>query len=170
MIEALYCDGGVIGPNPSKLGGTWAWCLVAGGEIVRFGSGIVAPDDVGVEAVTNNHTELIAAIRALSAVHPGWRGVIHSDSLVTIRRMTGRHASFNGVPPAIESKAHAIRRRMTLCGRVRFVLLGGHPTKEELRVGRNRKGHPTSKWNCWADEECNRLAAEFRLRETGGRV
>ena len=37
---ALYADGGVIGSNPSSLGGTWAWCGVsASGDRIRTISG-----------------------------------------------------------------------------------------------------------------------------------
>ncbi len=43
-IVALYTDGGVIGQNPSLVGGTWAWCLVdASGEMRRHAFGRITP-------------------------------------------------------------------------------------------------------------------------------
>ena len=52
---ALYTDGGVIGQNPSPIGGTWAWCMVSeGGERTRHAYGYVTPADLGTPTVSNN--------------------------------------------------------------------------------------------------------------------
>lgn len=59
MIVALYCDGGVIGRNPSKFGGTWAWCAVdeTGARVIERSDRI---DCRPFQLITNNHTEQIA--------------------------------------------------------------------------------------------------------------
>ena len=52
---ALYTDGGVIGQNPSPIGGTWAWCMVgADGTRTRHAYGSVTPADLGTPTVSNN--------------------------------------------------------------------------------------------------------------------
>lgn len=45
-METLYCDGGVLGKNPSEHGGVWAWRLVndqPGNNIVHERSGLLVP-------------------------------------------------------------------------------------------------------------------------------
>ena len=49
---ALYTDGGVIGQNPSPIGGTWAWCMVgADGTRTRHAYGYVTPADLDTPTV-----------------------------------------------------------------------------------------------------------------------
>lgn len=157
--DEVYCDAGVIGPNPSTKGGTWAWCWVKDKQIVRTASGVITPEDVQMLIVTNNVSELFAAIRALESVPPTWWGVLHTDSLVTLRRITTGQ-KFNGVPPWM------IKRSLTVRDTHRnyFVqLVGGHPTTQELLLGKRvRNGLKVSKFNVWCDEECGRLARHFR--------
>ena len=76
---ALYCDGGVIGRNPSSQGGVWAWCGVDknGTRIIEKGGFVPAPPGV---QITNNHTEQIAICLALEAMPDGWSGLVCSDS------------------------------------------------------------------------------------------
>lgn len=156
MTALLYCDGGVIGPNPSRLGGTWAWCLVAGEDIIRHGSGVLTPEDWG-GPVTNNATEAVAALMALESMPPGWKGVLHTDSLVTLRRLQTHPP--RKLEPIIRNRVLALRRR----GGWGVALVAGHPTRLELKNGRReRNGLPTSKWNCWCDEECTRLTRLFK--------
>lgn len=151
----LYTDGGVIGRNPSAIGGTWAWCLVDDGEVIREGSGIITPNDISKSTVSNNDTELYAAVRGLEAVGPNFDGVWFTDSKVTIHRLTS-HPKFTGCPLWLRKRAEQLRdaRKWTV------ILLGGHPTKADLKIGKMTDGSPVSEWNVRCDKECCRLAEE----------
>jgi ribonuclease HI len=162
---SVYCDGGVIGRNPSPHGGTWAWLHVSaiGGELDRD-SGIVTPKDVGLPTVTNNMTELLAALFAMEAVPEGWSGTIYTDSHVTELRIERRHssqkpASMVGIPPLLVERVRKARARL---GDFKVVLLGGHPTIDEVRMGRRRDGFPCSAHNVRCDQMCQDRAAQFR--------
>ena len=157
MNASLYVDGGVCGRNPSKIGGTWAWILVEDAILVKQASGIVTPEDIGVAAVTNNQTELLAAVRALDAAGKEWQGILWTDSQVTKYRLEDSK-SFEGVPSWLRLWTLAIRRQPR---RYRIKLLGGHPSLQELEQGCRRDGTPVSKWNVFCDEECQRLAKSF---------
>lgn len=156
--EFVYCDGGLIGPNPSPVGGTWAWVWVHGGIQGRSASGIITPSDFEMPTISNNHTELLAAVRALESTPKGWTGTLCSDSQVTLHRLS-QGTTFNNVPRwLVDRTLQATRSR-----RCKVKLMAGHPTKIELQQGfRERNQLPTSKWNCWCDIECRRLAAKFR--------
>lgn len=154
----LFTDGGVIGPNPSPLGGTWAWCLVVNNDRIAYhASGIVTPKDIGLPTVSNNVTELLAAVEGLDNAVPqpvDW----FTDSGVTLWRLT-TGKKWAGVPDWLKARAIACRP-----GVKSATLLGGHPNKAELASGRRKDGKPVSEWNVWCDHECNRLAAEFRAK------
>jgi ribonuclease HI len=156
--EAIYTDGGVIGPNPSKLGITWAWCQVRGDSLLRSGSGIIEPADLEMETCSNNVAELMGALRGLLSVPVGWDGILYTDSKVTLHRITDSF-SFKGVPQGIINQVLKIRRGR----KYKVVLLAGHPTRAEMKSGcAVRNGLPVSKWNVWCDKECCRLATEFK--------
>lgn len=160
MTEELYCDGGVIGRNPSIIGGTWAWCLIRDGLVFRSACGVITPEDCKPHPgiVTNNITELYAAVQALEAMGEGWDGIIHTDSSITLQRIT-EGVSFANVPQSLRIRALAVRRGR----KYKTKLLAGHPTKEELVKGKARRnGNPVSIWNCWCDEQCQRLAKEYQ--------
>lgn len=158
-VAAVYCDGGVVGPNPSRLGGTWAWCWVDGSDIrIHQESGALSPEDLGLEVITNNHMELIAALKALASVGPDWRGVLHSDSLVTLSRLgKGSGASmpaFKGAPQWMVKEVFEVRRTFT---KYSAKLVAGHPTRAELDAGTARRnGLPVSRHNCWCDQACTK--------------
>jgi hypothetical protein len=160
----LYADGGVITRNPSDEGGAWAWRLVSDAdEIVLQGSGVILPAEAGLPQITNNLTELLACVEALEAMPGSWRGTLFTDSLVTLCRLFNADPSFNGVPPELEARTWAQRRR--LWG-YRVVLLDGHPTRKQLASGIGKRGNPCSKWNVACDEECRRLAVAFKTAKT----
>ncbi len=161
-MTELYTDGGVIQKNPSPYGGTWAWCLVEDNSIVHQDSGIIQPIDLGLEKISNNVSELYAAMRGLSFLPTEWNGTIHIDSEVTLWRITTSN-SFNNVPIFIRDKVLELR-----AGKFwKVILLGGHPTKAELKQGyRKRNNLPVSKWNQWCDQECTRLAEQFLANQT----
>jgi ribonuclease HI len=88
----VYCDGGVIGSNPSAMGGTWAFVLVFS-EIINLvtkievpysieSSGVITPADVDLPSVSNNVSEIVAALNALEILPADWAGTLYSDSLV----------------------------------------------------------------------------------------
>jgi ribonuclease HI len=162
----LYSDGGCVGPNPSPRGGTWAWCLVGpDGGREEEASGFVTPAEAGVETVTNNYAELLAAVLALESRPAGWSGVLHTDSQITLYRVERRPpdrkpARMAGIPDNLAARLEAVKARL---GDYRLVLLGGHPTRAELAAGRRRDGLPCSPHNVYCDLLCSRAARE----ETG---
>jgi ribonuclease HI len=161
MSDGLYCDGGVIGRNPSPLGGTWVWCLVLDGEIIECNGGVIANRPV----TTNNFTELYAALKALQALHP-FDGTLWTDSRITLGRLT-TGKSFEGIPNYLRQAALEFRRNREWDVK----LLAGHPTKQDLKKGyrikRSGRHHPVSEWNVWCDNECKRLAKDFMEKHNG---
>jgi ribonuclease HI len=153
----IFCDGGVVGRNPSIIGGTWAYCWVdKNGERVLKKSGVVTPSDIGLPAVTNNLTELLAVMKGLESVEEGWKGDVYTDSKVTLLRIT-TSKSFKGIPVSIINNILHLRRTRVY----EAILLSGHPTKEHLAKGIGKRGTPVSVHNVWCDEQCQRLAREF---------
>lgn len=171
MTLDLYADGGVIGRNPSPWGGTFAALLVdpfandGAGGILTLTSGIVTPADAGsgIAAITNNYTELLAAVRALDLAPSGWRGTLYTDSWVTLCRIVRPRAGFAGIPDALQAELRAVKAR---AGRFDVILLDGHPTLAQLAAGVGKRGNPVSKWNVECDRECGRLAAEWKANNT----
>ena len=161
MASELFTDGGVIGKNPSKIGGTWAWCLVEDGELSRFDSGIVVASCGN--HITNNFTELYAALNALNSVGLEWEGTLYTDSAITRHRLMKSNA-FNGIPRWMETEARNLRQTR----KINVVLISGHPTKRDLIAGRKRNGKPCSVWNVFCDKRCRKLA-EKALRQNSGR-
>lgn len=166
MIEHLYCDGGVIGRNPSEKGGTWAWCGVDnGGNMVASNSGVIDPAEWGYLAgvcgpfvVTNNVSELIAVLEAVESVDLGWSGTVYSDSQITLGRVFMGWAR-NGIRKKLSDRLDHVIDRM---GEVQHVLLQGHPTKADLARGIGKKRNlPVSVHNVWCDKECSKRAKEW---------
>lgn len=176
----VFTDGGVIGRNPSELGGTWAYIMVPTsptfgihdwpeamqpyatwlkGRCVVRDSGVVAPSDIGLKFVSNNVTELWAAMEALERMPAGWGGNLCTDSGVTQCRLVNKSPSFRGIPADLRDRFWKARQR---AGAFRVTLLSGHPTKAHLAAGIGKRGTPVSEWNVACDEECNRLARVSR--------
>jgi ribonuclease HI len=158
LPHSIYCDGGCVSRNPSPHGGTWCFCWVTQkGERVRHQSGLVFPQEVGLGRITNNLTELLAAVKALESVSKNWDGTLYTDSLVTMRRITTGQR-FVGIPNHLRLRALELRRGR----KYKVVLVGGHPTRKELTEGRReRNGLPVSPHNQFCDHECCRLAKDF---------
>ncbi len=183
---SVYADGGLLGKNEKdwgcREGGTWGWCAVSapekrdllengneiGGydahsELIHSDSGVVKGTDK--RGVTNNHTEQIAIIKAIEAMPENWSGTIYTDSRTALLRVQCDYQIHNlgfnrkvtsekGLPPNISRRSKEAVQR--LGKRVKFVLLQGHPTNEELAQGwGNRRDLPVSKWNDLCDELCN---------------
>ena len=157
--EILFTDGGCAGPNPSKIAGTWAFVRVdkSTDKILEKRSGIITPKRVQLPAITNNLSELYAAWKALKSLPVDWDGKIYTDSQVTLWRITDG-LKFAGIPSWIETEVRQLRQNRQWTAK----LLSGHPTKEDLRIGRSKRtGRPVNKWNVFCDDECNRLARQF---------
>lgn len=160
---ALYTDGGVIGSNPSRIGGVWAYCFVdAFGLRIAQASGVITPEQAHVPAVTNNLTELLALVYGLERLPAGWTGTVCSDSWVSLLRVY-EAAKLRNVPRWLVERLQALQRSGRLAD-MKYVLLDGHPTKAELAAGRGKRGHPVSEHNVWCDAECNRRAQALRER------
>lgn len=157
LPTAIYTDGGLIGVNPSSIGGTWAWVWIKRGQVINQGEGVVTPEELGVSTVTNNVTELLAAVKALQSVPPGWDGTLFTDSRVTLLRITTSYR-FAGVPDFLKQATLFLRRERNYM----VQLIGGHPTRKELAEGRRaRNGLPVSPWNVLCDETCTKLAKDY---------
>jgi ribonuclease HI len=161
MIAGMFADGGVIGPNPSLIGGTWAWCHVdESGQRIAHASGIVRPFLKDAECqpipVTNNNTEMIALTRGLLSLPEGWSGTIYSDSRLALGWVFWgfKHEK---VPVHLYQKAKSALGRL---GSVEVVHLDGHPTVAQLQSGLGKRGNRCSEHNVWCDAECGRRAVE----------
>lgn len=158
----LYCDGGVIGRNPSPHGGTWAFYYLIGGNdddpTFLKQSSLVTPDMAGLPMITNNYTELLAAVCGMEVLPGGWDGTIYTDSHVTLCRLVNPGAGMKGIPDDLQARLAACKARL---GDFRCVLLDGHPTTAQLAAGKGKRGNPVSKWNVLCDKECTRIAKEY---------
>lgn len=164
LAVKAFADGGVIGVNPSPLGGTWAVYFVDAQdqEIAHF-SGVITPEMVGLPTVSNNVSELYACLEAMKRLPDGWKGVLHTDSGVTQCRLVNASPGMKGIPEA--GVQATFRHRARLKG-MRVVLLDGHPNLAQLAAGVGKRGYPTSKWNVLCDQECGRQATAFRTAAT----
>jgi ribonuclease HI len=155
-IIALYADGGLIGANPSEVGGVWAWCGVnRNGERVIERGGVVPANG---RPITNNHTEQIAITLALEAMPDGWSGAVCSDSNVALGRVFKGWKQKNLPANIAKCSAAAVAR----LGEIDVVLLQGHPTKADLERGIGAKRNlPVSIHNVWADKRCREEARKY---------
>lgn len=160
MITEVYTDGGVIGHNPSKLGGTWAFVLLNADGTFEQQSGVITPAEIGMDVVTNNVTELWAAVEALERLPVGWLGKLYTDSSCTKHRLLRRKPSMKGVPDVLSDRLFSARKRLPQP--LRVVLLDGHPNKHHLAAGVGKRGQPVSKWNVLCDKLCTAQAEKFR--------
>ncbi len=161
MRVDLYTDGGNLSANPSKEGGTWAWVLI-NPELdieVNHQSGVITPAGYGLETISNNVSELYAAICGLEAVNEHYLNTWFTDSKVTLLRITIAKTPFNGVPLQLVERVRAIQKRFS--GGIKSMLLGGHPSQAELAAGVRKDGFPVSKWNCMCDRLCNEQRSKF---------
>jgi ribonuclease HI len=157
QVIMAYCDGGIMGQSPSRYGGAWAWCHVDGlNKRVKEKASLIMPTE-SWPTLTNNYVELVAAIRALEALPEGWNGVLGSDSQITLGRLFEDWHT-EGIPDGMVARA---KKALARLGKVKGVLLGGHPTLVELERGYNSKGRPVSEHNVWCDKECQRFMAHY---------
>jgi len=162
----LYADGGVIRKNPSTIGGTWAFRIVANGMAIAERSGVITPQEACLPAITNNLTEMLAVVRglALLSLTPQFCGTVYSDSMVTLGRIF-LGWKWSEIPPWLHQEFRTARAGLRCWDQVRFVLLDGHPTKAHLDAGKGKRGHAVSAHNVWCDHECGRVGAQYKLLE-----
>lgn len=167
MITELYCDGGVIGSNPSAIGGTYAGLLVyEDGHVYGF-SGAISAQDMGSD-VTNNQTEMLALLRGLQKLPDDWCGTIYSDSQVTLGRAF-LEWKWKNIPEWMHRLWRQQRGRLKNWDQIQYALLDGHPTKAQLTAGIGKRGHPVSVHNVWCDHACTEAGARF-LEEIGKNI
>lgn len=159
MFE-LYCDGGCISRNPSLIGGTWAWCIVRDDTLIASASGMVSPSSERMAWISNNYTELLAAVLCLEHFRREMgdkaKGILHTDSSVTRGRLVGKKPKFANIPKELVNRA--VEAKRSIAG---VILLAGHPTAQELGVGR-RGSTPVSKWNVLCDKMCSKESKNQR--------
>jgi ribonuclease HI len=163
LSNALFADGGVIGANPSAIGGTWAWRWVCETRVLVQHSGVITPRQADLPAITNNLTEMLALVRGLQTLPDAWVGTVYSDSQITLGRIF-QGWKWKNIPLWLHHDYQQARGRLVNWDQIGFVLLQGHPTRAELAAGVGSRGYPVSEHNVWADKACGERAAEF-LRE-----
>ncbi len=187
-IVEVYADGGCICNVCSPVGVTWAFIHVdENGRIARrcngliltapwydrwlqtngnkqieydfntYKSGAVKGLEPGMVA-TNNLSELFAASMALVLVEEYWQGKFFTDSAITIGRMWRGHA-LNGIPQDVRELMWSAMR---ISNHIKPVLLDGHPSRDQLESGIGKRGNPVSIFNKLCDQDCTRLAKEFK--------
>lgn len=161
MIVGAYADGGLLSANPSPIGGTWAWVHVDADEkIVDSRSGVMIAGEDGMPCpVSNNHSEFMAFTRCIARLPAGWSGRVYTDSECTLKRFRNLRGTYENMPPRWLEFAEAYLSRL---GDVEFVLLGGHPSREDLVRGYRKDGLPVSRWNKWCDDECTRQRLRWK--------
>jgi ribonuclease HI len=161
-IVSVYADGGVIGSNPSAIGGTYAYRLIEeDGEVGHYIDGafvLTARENGGT--VTNNQTEMMGVLSALELVPDDFAGTVYSDSQVTLGRVFMGWKWAN-VPKFMHEKYQALRARLINFNNIKYVLLDGHPTKAQLQAGKGKRGQPVSEHNVWCDHACTEAGEKY---------
>lgn len=169
IIEA-YCDGGVIASNPSSIGGTYAYRLIYDDGHIEEYHTATTPAQMGVDVITNNQTEMIAALMMITQLPHDFEGTVYSDSAVTLGRIF-KGWKWKNIPQRFHEMYKRQRIRFTNWDKIKYVQLDGHPTKAQLASGIGKRGNPVSEHNVWCDEACQKagegLMAELRRCECG---
>jgi len=133
----LYTDGGVIGANPSMVGGTYAYVIVKGKKAIHQEAGVYSPLKMGTSVVTNNQMELLAVVRGMlwAEDHGIKVSVVYSDSQVTLGRVF-HDWRLKNIPPWMVEQLKRIDMKGV--------------------QGEFVRGHNGDRWN----EMCDRLATE----------
>jgi len=161
-IVSVYADGGVIGSNPSAIGGTYAYRLIEEDEECNHyidGAFVLTARENG-GPVTNNQTEMMAVLSALELVPDDWAGSLYSDSQVTLGRVFMGWKWAN-VPQFMHAKYKDLRARLTRFEDIKWFLLDGHPTKAQLQAGKGKRGGPVSEHNVWCDQACTEAGEKY---------
>lgn len=184
-IIKTFSDGGVIGPNPSREGGTWYYIVTEDEKVLDECGGVLRPVDLCPKTkppVTNNITELYGLCSAILGSWPGRPGkgetrieevtpdahlIAYTDSFVSLSRLQNLDASMENVPDWLVCKVRNAQEHLRRFLSFHFVLLQGHPTKADLAAGIGAKRKlPVSIWNVKCDDGCARMRREYE----GGEV
>jgi ribonuclease HI len=153
----LFTDGGCSRKNPSPYGISWAYVAVDENDtIIKQESGAITTESCGKYKASNNLAEMIAAVKALeyAAQNNGDSVILYSDSELTLNRIF-KDYSKDGLPNNVVSRlGTAVAKINKLSG----ILVGGHPSKKELKAGIGKKGLPVSKYNVLCDKLCKEEA------------
>ena len=163
----IYTDGGVWKQNPSPVGGACAYRIVVGaGEVLAADCLPIYPATVGVPAVSNNNTELLAIVmgmqkaldlKACGLLDPGGSVRVCSDSIIALGWVF-EGFSLRSVPRALQTALAQMQERRQSSTLVwSHELLAGHPTDANLAAGymTKRSGrYPVSEHNVWCDRQC----------------
>jgi len=156
-VVAIYGDGGVLGANPSPVGGVWAFCLVgADGRRLYEAAGHITSDEaksLGLQWTSNNFAEVMALLLAFEAMSGDATLRVFSDSrnAISAHQRAGDPDPWKPpyLPQPIWGRMVAARDRL---GPMKFTLLKGHPTKQDLARGQRPDGKPVSEHNVWCDK------------------
>lgn len=134
---------------------------IRSGKVIFQDSGIITPEQMKLKVITNNISELYAAVKAILSVPKEWDGKIYTDSLITYRRITTSH-KFNGIPNGLKKLTTKLRTENKYMAK----WIKGHPNENDLDNGKNDKGQLVSKYNVLCDDLCNELS----IKILGGEV
>lgn len=162
-MNQLFADGGVIEHNPSTIAGTWAVRLLAGETVLQEQSGVITLAEAGLEAITNNQTELLAIVRGLALLPNDWCGAVCSDSQNALGRCWWGW-KWTNIPPWLHAEYQRERRRLKRFNDFNIVLLDGHPNRAQLAAGIGKRGHLVSEHNVAVDKACGQAAADYLKR------
>jgi ribonuclease HI len=151
-IIELYADGGVIGSNPSAIGGTYAYRLIKTDRLTIDRSGTITTLQMG-GLITNNQTEMLALLRGFAQLPDDFKGTVYSDSHVSLGRIFLAW-KWNNIPAWMHRLYRDQRDRLKYWNEIKYILLDGHPTKDQLIKGIGKRGHPVSIHNVWCDHAC----------------
>jgi ribonuclease HI len=159
-MNELYCDGGVMAVNPSPYGGMYAYRILSDGEVVHEHAEIIFPYQAELPTISNNLTEMMALVCGLETLPIDWTGTVFSDSQVTLgRAFLGW--KWNNVPEWLVKRFDNAKARLIHWEQIQWVLLDGHPTREQLLRGTGKRGHAVSAHNVWCDKACQMLVKQF---------
>lgn len=165
MITKIYTDGGVCKKNPSPYGLSWGFLsLDENDTVVHEDSGRVTTADCKGYKASNNLAEMIAAIKGLEYVIDSLKETyipllttyvtLYSDSELTLNRIF-KNYSTDKLPKGVVNRLGTVIAKFRVAGvTLNGVLVGGHPTKKELKAGVNKKGLPVSEFNVRVDLLC----------------
>jgi len=161
-MNEMFADGGVVKVNPSPVGGTWAYRVLADGIVQCEQSGITTPGMAQMLTISNNLTEMLAVVRGLQSLPIDWQGTIYSDSQITLGRIF-LGWKWHNIPAWLALEFRNERARLVNFSQIQHVLLDGHPTKAQLAAGLGHGGHPVNINNVWCDSACGKAALSFTV-------
>lgn len=154
----LFADGGVIGRNPSGIGGTYAFSILKNGRVIQTGGSVIVP--ISETKISNNVSEFVAVLEGLEHLYADWSGIVYSDSKVTLGRFFCDW-SLTNIPSDLQARMKSAKSRLANFAEFKYCLLEGHPTKSDLARGFGKKGYPVHEQNVWCDKKCKSLAKAF---------